>query len=211
MPDTPASKMVRVSTPLIPQVQRLCELHRQGLTEAVLRGLDELISAVEAGTASTLTPSDSSLLANVVARLERLESHALRQGVSTVGTSDSNFNEALATLTQRLDRIEKAIAPVIEALAKVPQVVTPEPVDVEEANNKVDNSTLEYPLSQRQLSQRLGQPYPYYLKKHRQRGKAHFESWSQSLDPDGIAWTFEEPTRRRGQLTSKALKFYPKR
>jgi hypothetical protein len=155
------------------------------------------------------------LLADVVARLERLESHSLRQGVSTVGTSDPNFNEALATLTQRLDRIEKAIAPVIEALEQVPHVVQAQAIDVKDAEFEVSTPTLppdlKPPLSQRQLSQRLGQPYPYYLQKHRAKGKTHFEAWSQSLDPDGIAWTFDEPQRRRGKVTSRALKFYPKR
>ena len=209
MPDTPASKMVRVSTPLIPQVQRLCELHRQGFTEPVLRGLEELINAIESGTAIPLTPSDSGLLADVIARLERLESQQLPQG------GDANVNEVLTQLTQRLNRIEKAIAPVIEALEKVPQVVAPEPIDVKDNDFKVSTPTLppdlKPPLSQRQLSQRLGQRYPYYLQKHRAKGKAHFEAWSQSVDPDGLTWTFEEPTRRRGKVTSRTLKFYPKR
>jgi paraquat-inducible protein B len=208
--------MVRVRTPLIPQVQRLSELCRQGHTETVLRGLEELINAIEAGTAIPLTPNDSALLADVVARLERLESQSVPQEVSTVRGNDANFNEALATLSQRLDRIEKAIAPVIEALAKVPHVVTPEPVDVNsdsesELNVNAKPPTLEYPLSQRQLSERLGQRYPYYLKKHRAKGKVHFEVWSQSLDPDGVAWTFDEPKRHRGKASTQTLKFFPKR
>lgn len=155
-------------------------------------------------------------------RLERLESEALSQDVKvpTVRASSSPLTQNINSLTQRLDRIENTIAPLIQALERVPQMVRDEEVSVEaeddvnvDSESKLESTlpqTLEYPLSQRQLSLRLGQPYSYYLQKHRQKGKEHFEAWSQSQDPDGIAWTFDEPKRRRGKVSGKALKFYPK-
>jgi hypothetical protein len=124
--------------------------------------------------------------------------------------------ETLTDLSQRLDQIEKAIAPLIQALKKIPHVelVMAKPTDVKDADFETSTPTLppdlKPPLSQRELSDRLGQRYSYYLQKHRAKGKEHFEAWSQSVDPDGIAWTFDEPKRHRGKTSTKTLKFYPK-
>lgn len=243
MTDNPASKMVRVSTPLIPQVQKLCELHRQGHTEALFRGLDEIISAIEGKTAIPLTPNESSILAEVVVRLEHLEFLALQPGAvgTTVVREDDNFNEALIQLTQRVNQLENAMDELSSVLVEslLPkllenkgeddsdneiELIAEDTSDAEgETDNVIANSeteselnpnplppTLEYPLSQRQLSFRLGQPQSYYLKRQREKGKEYFEVWSQGLDPDGIAWTFDEPKRRRGKGNTKTLNFYPK-
>ena len=128
--------------------------------------------------------------------------------------SVTSTDEALTTLSERLDRIENAIAPLIQTLKKIPQMALAKPIDVADADFEISTPTLppdlKPPLSQRELSERLGQRYSYYLKKHRVKGKEHFEAWSQSLDPDGIAWTFEEPRRHRGKASTQTLKFYPK-
>jgi hypothetical protein len=149
----------------------------------------------------------------------------------TVGGGGAEFNEALTKLTHRVERIEKAIAPLTQALAQVEELVKADSAadsgviaeDTSELEEETDTVNaiatpsptlppdLKPPLSQRELSERLGQRHSYYLQKHRVKGKSHFEAWSQSLDPDGIAWTFDEPKKRRGKVPGgKALKFYPK-
>ncbi|BDA76615.1 hypothetical protein CAL7716_107810 (plasmid) [Calothrix sp. PCC 7716] len=68
---TPASRMVRVSSPLIPYVQKLSDLHRQGHTEAIINGLETLISGIENNAA--ISQLDSDLIASILRRLEALE------------------------------------------------------------------------------------------------------------------------------------------
>ncbi len=223
MEDNPPSKMVRIPTPLVPVVQNLNKLYRQGHGLTLVHGLEEWISAIEKGgnvTHQVLTLDDNDLLSDVVARLERLESQQLRQGVSTVGASDSNFNEALTTLTLRVESLENALDELSNALVGSPlKEAQPQDVEDEDENDSEPIETvtptlppdLKPPLSQRELSERLGQRYPYYLQKHRAKGKAHFETWSQNLDPDGVAWTFDEPKQHRGKTSTKTLKFFPKR
>jgi hypothetical protein len=113
-----------------------------------------------------------------------------------------------------------------EAMPKAERVATIAPLSqgIEEVNvNSASDAELKPkltlplglkpPLSQKALGERLGLRYPYYLQKHRERGREHFAAWSQGLDPDGISWTFDEPKRpRRGRkpTANKALKFYPK-
>lgn len=135
--------------------------------------------------------------------------------VLSVPPTDETLTQAVSALTQRLDRIETTIAPLTHALERVPQVVKDEGVDVEEVGSKEDTSelsdvdelgvgvetitptplppTLEYPLSQRELSERLGTS-TQNLSNRRGSGtpkdKANFEAWSKRHDPDGVAWTW---------------------
>ena len=203
---------IRISDLLWENLGKLATRRKTTITALVVEGVEYIL---DVGEYSKPTPPSTEETLTRLATLEK-EFQTLSLQVNDLGRhvriqSVPSTDENLTALSQRLDQIEKAIAPVIEALKKVPHDVVPtEAVDVEEANDKASTSTLEYPLSQRQLSQRLGQPYPYYLQKHRAKGKAYFEVWSQSVDPDGIAWTFEEPQRRRGKTITKTLKFYPK-
>lgn len=73
-PKTPASRMVRVSTPLINLVQKLCDLHRAGHTEEILKGLEALISNIENNIAASYLDSD--LIADILRRLDALEAAA---------------------------------------------------------------------------------------------------------------------------------------
>ena len=108
MPDQPASKMIRVSTPLIEAVQKLCELHRQGHTAAILQGLEQLISSIDSDSAISHTPPDDStvlagVISNLIQRVERLER-------GTIKTDSSSIAE-------RLENVEHLIAGVISDLS----------------------------------------------------------------------------------------------
>jgi hypothetical protein len=187
---------------------KLANKRKTTITALVVEGVEYIL---DAGEYSKPAPPSTEEILTRLATLER-DFHAWK-----LQTKNDNAlhvppaDETLNTLSERLDRIENAIAPLLQALENVPQIVVDQPTDVKPTNDQASTPTLEYPLSQRQLSQRLGQPYPYYLQKHRVKGKAHFEEWSQRLDPDGIAWTFEELTRRRGKASTQTLKFFPKR
>lgn len=69
----PASAMVRVPTPLIDVVKELSRLHRQGKTKPLLQALGELIAAIDSNTESNIVTIDSDVIADLIARVERLE------------------------------------------------------------------------------------------------------------------------------------------
>jgi hypothetical protein len=113
--------MVRVSTPLIESVQKLCELHRRGQTSTILQGLEELVAAVE--NRADITPPQFSI-GSLIARVEALE--------QSDSGGDSNV---LAKLTERLEKVESAIESISITLAGFQdRLVAGEPV--EEADNK---------------------------------------------------------------------------
>jgi hypothetical protein len=219
MTDTPASKMVRVRTPLIPHIQRLNDLHRQGYAQALLRGLEEFMDAIESGRGSSSTSDASELIADLLARLERLENQqATKTGENPDIPQDvGDLFASVGELTQRINRIESAIAllsKIIEPSKDELQSDSEndsEPLASEGVAIGDEPPDLEYPLSQRKLADRLGQPYSSSLQKARDKGKKYFAAWSQDLDPDGIAWTWKERGNRgRGKVSrGKALTFVP--
>ncbi len=215
MTDNPASKMVRVPTPLIPHVQLLIKLFRQGYAQTLFKRLEELVSTIDSEPDSTLI--DSNLIADLITRLERLEN---QQATKTGKAPDipqviGDLFASVDELTQRINRIESAIA----LLSKI---IEPSKDETRSDSEKIadegvaigdDPPDLEYPLSQRKLADRLGQPYSSSLQKARDKGKKYFAAWSQDLDPDGIAWTWKERGNRgRGKVSrGKALTFVPLR
>lgn len=229
MEDTPPSKMVRIPTPLVPAVQSLNKLYRQGHGLTLVNALEEWLNAIEKGetvTPQTVIRDDSDLLADVIARLERLESaqdaETLTQLTQRVSLLENAMDELSSVVVEALRNKRQSLngKPASENASEAIAEETLEPEGDAESASDTDNKTLatatptlppnlKPPLTQTALAERLGQPYPYYVKKHRERGKAHFEVWSRSVDPDGLTWTFDEP-KRRGSVRSKALKFYPK-
>jgi len=76
MNQQPASKMLRVPTPLIEWVNQLSRLYRQGKKEALFQGLSELISAIDSSeteSAITLSSIDSKVISELIQRVDRLE------------------------------------------------------------------------------------------------------------------------------------------
>lgn len=216
---------VRIPDPMWERLGKLAARRNTTITALLVEGAEYILDA--GGYSKPDPPSTEALQQELEALALRVKEVEGQLGGQVVPPTDEALTQSVISLTQRLDRIETTIAPLIHALEQVPQVAKVEEVgveradveelevSVEEANAEAITPTplppsLKYPLSQRQLSFRLGQPYSYYLQKHRQKGKEHFEAWSQSLDPDGVAWTFEDPKRRRGKVSGKALKFYPK-
>jgi hypothetical protein len=177
------------------------------------------MDAIESGRGSSSTSDASELIADLLARLERLENQqATKTGENpdipqVVGDLFASVDE----LTQRINRIESAIA----LLSKIIEPSKDEnrndsepdsdPIADEVVAIGDDPPDLEYPLSQRKLADRLGQPYSSSLQKARDKGKKYFAEWSQDLDPDGIAWTWKERGNRgRGKVSrGKALTFVP--
>jgi hypothetical protein len=92
MNQQPASKMLRVPTPLIEWVNQLSRLYRQGKKEALFQGLSELISAIDSSemeSAITLSSIDSKVISELIQRVDRLEARVFPLDSSSDIISDS--------------------------------------------------------------------------------------------------------------------------
>jgi len=100
MDKQPASKMIRVPTALIKFVVELSRLYRQGKAELLFQELASLIAKIDSGSDNhpnnTVNDADSKLIADLIRRVEHLES--LVQ--STSSTTDNPRNLSGLTSTQ---------------------------------------------------------------------------------------------------------------
>ena len=218
MSDEPASKMIRVSTPLIAAVQKLCQLHRAGHTQAIIQGLEQLISGVEGQMIST----DIGASSPVLERLSTLEADIrliqqrlnLLESSNQSGKGDEEDEEVDITVDSDVD--SNTIAAVDSSLAESdPEVdISDSNTDINSSerldgvnkdadiNTDINQATVPKSLSQVGLGKRLGVS-DNAVKKQRLMGTKRFALWSQEKDPDGIAWGF------RG--SGKQLVYFPKR
>jgi hypothetical protein len=166
--------MIRVSTPLIEAVQKLCELHRQGHTAAILQGVEQLISSIDSDSAiSHPLLSDSTVLAkvisNLIQRVERLEQDAIKTDSSSIA--------------ERLEKVERLIAGVISDLSAHREEADSSSDDkviaVESEVEKTDTSSLSLPdpfpdagLSTVELAQAMGVTVQH-VNRLRRKGELH--------------------------------------
>ncbi len=94
MDKQPASKMIRVPTALIKFVVELSRLYRQGKAELLFQELASLIAKIDSGSDNhpnnTINHADSKLIADLIRRVEHLES--LVQPTSSTTDSPRNFS-----------------------------------------------------------------------------------------------------------------------
>lgn len=216
MPDQPASKMIRVSTPLIDAVQKLCQLHRQGHTQAILEGLDQLISTVDSRANIKTQTANSDVIAELLQRVEKLEESdsdviaGLRERLEKVETDINSIALTIADLNVRLSDLE--------GVGDIGYAVTPlsELSELEDSSSDIETTAPSsgstesdtdstaigkpeptpappslVPLTQSALARRLGCSDKAVEKHRRQGDKENFAAWSRDRDPDNIAWTWE--------------------
>jgi excisionase family DNA binding protein len=127
----PASKMIRVPTPLIDYVNELSRLYRQGKTKPLLQQLQQLIAALDS-TSDTQHNNvgnsiDSNLIAELVQSVKHIES-ILEQAASTTASkhaiikTDSPGAETFSPNTptdNKLDsNLQKPVGLTVAELAK---------------------------------------------------------------------------------------------
>ena len=106
MNNQPASKMVRVPTPLIKFVTDLSRLYRQGKKESLYQGLQELIAAVDSSAdINQKQPAiniDNNLIAELIQRIERLEERLEQHDSNLDSSADSTSTSAPGLTTAEL-------------------------------------------------------------------------------------------------------------
>jgi len=92
MNNQPASKMIRVPTPLIEYVNELSRLYRQGKAKPLFHQLQQLIAAVDSSSdtqsSQSSNPIDSNLIATLVESVKHIES-ILEQAASTIASKNT--------------------------------------------------------------------------------------------------------------------------
>jgi hypothetical protein len=114
MDKQPASKMIRVPTALIKFVVELSRLYRQGKAELLFQELASLIARIDGGSdtsaSNTVNNVDSKLIANLIQRVEHLES--LVQPADSTAANNSNNSSGLssAELAKKLGITQRQVS-----------------------------------------------------------------------------------------------------
>lgn len=96
---TPASQMLRVPTVLVESVKELSRLHRQGHTNVILSGLQELIAKLDSTDITTASTFDSVLISELLSRLNQVETRVaiLEEELQAHKTINTTLHEESTT------------------------------------------------------------------------------------------------------------------
>ncbi|MBW4504968.1 MAG: hypothetical protein KME64_00380 [Scytonematopsis contorta HA4267-MV1] len=183
------SQMIRVPTPLISAVRELSRLHRQGHTNELLQGLDELILALDWNT----TRENTSLsLSTICERLDNLESQLLGDS----GSNTKSDNKRIADLEEKVESIAPMIAKFSEAIIHIQNNLNNQPKRSNfYRNNPYQGQAVKIqPLTEDSLSSRLGVSVETIRKEKSNQPPPLFTAWSKRKDTSGIGWEFNQQT-----------------
>ncbi|MBD2778644.1 hypothetical protein [Iningainema tapete] len=183
---TPPSQMLRVPTPLIEAVKELSRLHRLGQTNAVLLGLQSLISNIDSNTDSDIGASET--VKQLQLRLEKLESRFDSDIDSkSILKSVTNLEEKLEALTTRLAQLEGAM------------------MVLQRNNSGAKRSSRSYPnqyyqreapqlqpFEEKNLALRLVTDVATLRQKRETMTEKEFVRWCKDRDPSSMGWRYEE-------------------
>jgi hypothetical protein len=183
------SQMIRVPTPLISAVRELSRLHRQGYTNELLQGLDELILALD-WNSTRLNKSQS--LSTICERLDNLESQLLGDASS----NNKSDNKRIADLEEKIESITPMIAKFAEAIIHIQNNLNNQPKRSNfPRNNSYQGQAVKIqPLTEDSLSSRLGVSVETIRKEKSNQPPPLFVAWSKRKDTSGIGWEFNQQT-----------------
>ncbi|MBW4505092.1 MAG: hypothetical protein KME64_01015 [Scytonematopsis contorta HA4267-MV1] len=183
------SQMIRVPTPLISAVRELSRLHRQGHTNELLQGLDELILALD----WNITRGDKSQsLSTICERLDNLESQLL----GDVSSSTKSDNKRIADLEEKVAHLTPMITKFAEAIINIQNNLNNQPRRGNfSRNNSYQGQAVKLqPLTEDSLSSRLGVSVETIRKEKSNQPPPLFVAWSKRKDTSGIGWEFNQQT-----------------
>ena len=179
---TPPSQMIRVPSPLIEAVQKLSRLHRLGHKNAVLHGLQSLISTIDSSSDIDFGASDEAIK-QLALRLERLES---RQG-SDSDIDSSSILKSVTSLEQKLEAIQTRIAQMEGAITLLGQRQQTGSTRRQAFNYHPPQLELQ-PYNGENLAKRLGIDVATLLRSRLALSPKDFDQWCRSKDPSSMAW-----------------------
>ena len=183
---TPPSQMLRVPTPLIEAVQKLSRLHRLGHTNALLQGLQELISGIDSNSELNFGAS-SEAIKQLALRLEKLESC---QG-SDRDIDSSSILKSVISLEQKLEAIQTRIAQMEGAIALLGQRQQTGPTRRQAFNYHPPQLELQ-PFNEENLAKRLAASASTIRNERSAKSSKEFESWCRQRDPGGMGWRYKD-------------------
>lgn len=175
--------MLRVPTPLIEAVQKLSRLHRLGHKNAVLHGLQSLISTIDSSDID-FGESDEAIK-QLTLRLEKLES---RQG-SDSDIDSSSILKSVTSLEQKLEAQETRIAQMEGAISILGQRQQTSPR--RQAFNYHPPQVKLQPYNGENLAKRLGIDVATLERSRSTLSPKDFDQWCRSKDPSSMAWRLE--------------------
>ena len=179
---TPPSQMLRVPTPLIEAVKELSRLHRLGHTNAVLQGLQELLSKIDSNNDIDIETS-SETIKQLQLRLSKLESRN-----SSDSDVDSNLiSSSVTSLSQKLEALTTRIAQVENAIRVLEQRQLSTPTRRQPFNFHPPQLELQAYTGEN-LAKRLGIDLATLEREKMANSPKDFESWCRSKDPSSMAW-----------------------
>ncbi|MBR8839714.1 MAG: hypothetical protein DSM106950_38375 [Stigonema ocellatum SAG 48.90 = DSM 106950] len=181
---TPPSQMLRVPTPLIEAVQELSRLHRLGYTNAVLDGLQELISDIDSSS-DIDCGTNNEAIKQLALRLEKLESH---------DKSDTDVDSVLKSVTsleQKLEAIQTRIAQMEGAISILGQRQQTGPTRRQAFNYHPPQLELQ-PFTEENLAKRLAASASTIRSQRETQSPKEFSSWCRQRDPGGMGWRYEK-------------------
>jgi hypothetical protein len=180
---TPPSQMLRVPTPLIEAVKELSRLHRLGHTNAVLGGLQELISAIDSNTGIDAGAS-SETIKQLALRLEKLESRL---------DSDSNVDsmKSVASLSEKLEAIQTRLVQLEGAISILGQRQQTAPTRRQAFTYHPPQMEIK-PFTEENLAKRLASSALTIRNMRETKTPKEFESWCRQRDPGGLAWRYQK-------------------
>lgn len=222
MPKTPV-RNVRIPDPLWEKLGKLAQKRNVSITALLIEGANLLLNA---GKAPKAIPQGVTVNDETLRRLEALEAEfqALTEHVNaTEAQVQTEVQSQVQALEERIQTLEAEVQAQVrlgvqmsEADAEVHLTVQPDvQVETDNADANEVQPTVQAevqkadvtpsPLTQGELAHRLGLS-DKAVEKARRKGTQYFATWSQSRDPEGLAWTWQGMGGR-----GKPLRYSPKK
>ena len=187
--------MIRVPSPLIEAVQKLSRLHRLGHKNAVLHGLQSLISTIDSSSDIDFGASDEAIK-QLTLRLEKLESRDQSDSEALLRSADRDVDsksilKSVTSLEQKLEAIQTRIAQMEGAIALLGQRQQTGPTRRQAFNYHPPQLELQ-PFTEENLAKRLAADTSTIRSQRSAKNPKEFESWCRQRDPGGMGWRYKD-------------------
>lgn len=185
--EPPPSQMIRVPTPLIDAVKELSRLHRQGRTTKVLKGLEQLIAAIDLENDSNIG-ANSEILKQLLQRMDSLESR-----LENIDFDSNVIAKSPSDLEQRLEMISNRLTQLESAFVRFQNFQNSKRSTRKQYSPYTDDSQLQSQLqsmSEENLARRLGVDTATLTKERTTSSPEDFLRWCRSRDLGRLGWQY---------------------